>query len=114
MSAAAATASSTGLAIRAVQDVIRIGLGGPTLTRTVEGRERYPVRVRFMREERDSVEALAGRGDEVRILDSFDPYYDPQIKRRTAAVLCERASVSLVELAEDLDCFWPRWPLRRR
>jgi Cu(I)/Ag(I) efflux system membrane protein CusA/SilA len=29
-----------------------------TLTRTVEGRERYPVRVRYMREERDSVEAL--------------------------------------------------------
>lgn len=28
------------------------------LTRTVEGRERYPVRVRYMREERDSVEAL--------------------------------------------------------
>ncbi len=28
------------------------------MTRTVEGRERYPVRVRYMREERDSVESL--------------------------------------------------------
>ncbi len=47
-----------GLTIGAVQDVIEVALGGRTLTRTVEGRERYPVRVRYMREERDSVEAL--------------------------------------------------------
>ncbi len=47
-----------GLTIAAVQDVIQIALGGRTLTRTVEGRERYAVRVRYMREERDSVEAL--------------------------------------------------------
>jgi len=47
-----------GLTIGAVQDVIQVALGGRTLTNTVEGRERYPVRVRYMREERDSVEAL--------------------------------------------------------
>ncbi|MEL6178587.1 MAG: efflux RND transporter permease subunit, partial [Myxococcota bacterium] len=47
-----------GLAIEDVQQVIQVGIGGITLTRTVEGRERYPVRVRYMREERDSVEAL--------------------------------------------------------
>ena len=47
-----------GLTIDEVQRVIQIALGGRTLTRTVEGRERYPVRVRYMREERDSVEAL--------------------------------------------------------
>ena len=47
-----------GLTIGRVQDVIQIALGGQTLTRTVEGRERYPVRARYMREERDSVEAL--------------------------------------------------------
>ena len=47
-----------GLTIRRVQDVIQVALGGRTLTRTVEGRERYPVRVRYMREERDSIEAL--------------------------------------------------------
>lgn len=48
-----------GLSIRKVQNVIQVALGGRTLTRTVEGRERYPVRVRYMREERDSVEALS-------------------------------------------------------
>ena len=31
---------------------------GMTLTRTVEGRERYPFEVRYMREERDSIEAI--------------------------------------------------------
>lgn len=47
-----------GLSIVDVQDVLQVALGGMTLTRTVEGRERYPVRVRYMREERDSLEAL--------------------------------------------------------
>ena len=47
-----------GLSIVDVQDVLQIALGGTTLTKTVEGRERYPVRVRYMREERDSLEAL--------------------------------------------------------
>lgn len=47
-----------GLTIVDVQQVLQVALGGMQLTRTVEGRERYPVRVRYMREERDSLEAL--------------------------------------------------------
>ncbi|MDH5676319.1 MAG: efflux RND transporter permease subunit [Myxococcales bacterium] len=47
-----------GLSIEDVQNVIQIAVGGRRLTSTVEGRERYPVRVRYMREQRDSVEAL--------------------------------------------------------
>ncbi len=47
-----------GLSVVDVQEVLELALGGMTLTRTVEGRERYPVRVRYAREERDSVEAL--------------------------------------------------------
>ncbi len=47
-----------GLSIVDVQQVLQVALGGMTLTRTVEGRERYGVRVRYMREERDSIEAL--------------------------------------------------------
>ncbi|MCB9756696.1 MAG: efflux RND transporter permease subunit [Myxococcales bacterium] len=61
--------SRYGLTIADVQSVIQIAIGGRMLTRTVEGRERYPVRVRYMREERDEVEALRrvlvpGRGGE--------------------------------------------------
>jgi len=47
-----------GLSIVDVQRVLQVALGGTRLTQTVEGRERYPVRVRYMREERDSIEAL--------------------------------------------------------
>lgn len=47
-----------GLAVVDVQNVLQVALGGMTLSRTVEGRERYPIRVRYMREERDSIEAL--------------------------------------------------------
>jgi Cu(I)/Ag(I) efflux system membrane protein CusA/SilA len=47
-----------GLSIVDVQSVLQVALGGMMLTQTVEGRERYPVRVRYMREERDSIEAL--------------------------------------------------------
>ena len=47
-----------GLTVADVQSVLTVALGGTTLTRTIEGRERYPVRVRYMREDRDSIEAL--------------------------------------------------------
>jgi Cu(I)/Ag(I) efflux system membrane protein CusA/SilA len=47
-----------GLMIRNVQDVIEVAIGGKRITTTVEGRERYPVRVRYLRELRDSIETL--------------------------------------------------------
>ena len=47
-----------GISIRDVQDVLEMAVGGEAITTTVEGRERYPVRVRFMREMRDSIEEL--------------------------------------------------------
>ena len=47
-----------GISIAKVQQVIEVAIGGKTLTYTVEGRERYAVRVRYMRELRDSIESL--------------------------------------------------------
>jgi Cu(I)/Ag(I) efflux system membrane protein CusA/SilA len=47
-----------GIQIQDVQDVIEIAIGGKRITTTVEGRERYPVRIRYQRELRDSLEAL--------------------------------------------------------
>jgi len=47
-----------GLQVQQVQDVIEVAIGGRQITTTIEGRERYPVRVRYLRELRDSVEAL--------------------------------------------------------
>ncbi|GAB7078807.1 efflux RND transporter permease subunit [Megalodesulfovibrio paquesii] len=47
-----------GVRIAQVQQVIETAIGGMPITFTVEGRERYPVRVRYPRELRDSPEAL--------------------------------------------------------
>jgi Cu(I)/Ag(I) efflux system membrane protein CusA/SilA len=47
-----------GLSIRQLQDVIEVAVGGKRITSTVEGRERYPVRVRYLRELRDQIETL--------------------------------------------------------
>ncbi|SDB08572.1 Cu(I)/Ag(I) efflux system membrane protein CusA/SilA [Desulfonatronum thiosulfatophilum] len=47
-----------GIMLAQAQRVIETAVGGDTLTMTVEGRERYPVRVRYKRELRDSVEEL--------------------------------------------------------
>jgi Cu(I)/Ag(I) efflux system membrane protein CusA/SilA len=47
-----------GVSIRDVQDVIEVAIGGRRVTTTVEGRERYPVRVRYLRELRDQIETM--------------------------------------------------------
>jgi Cu(I)/Ag(I) efflux system membrane protein CusA/SilA len=48
-----------GIHLQRVQDVIEVAIGGKTITTTVEGRERYPVRVRYLRELRDQIETVA-------------------------------------------------------
>ena len=47
-----------GLTIEDVQQVIETAVGGMTLTSTVEGRMRFPVRVRYPRELRETPESL--------------------------------------------------------
>ncbi|MCA9076955.1 MAG: efflux RND transporter permease subunit [Planctomycetaceae bacterium] len=47
-----------GLNIQDVQDVVEVAIGGMPITTTVEGRERFAVRVRYMRELRDEIEEL--------------------------------------------------------
>ena len=47
-----------GIHIRKMQDVIEVAIGGRRVTTTVEGRERYGVRVRYVRELRDQIESL--------------------------------------------------------
>ena len=43
-----------GISIQQVQDILNVSVGGMVLTQTVEGRERYGVRVRYPRELRDN------------------------------------------------------------
>ncbi len=47
-----------GVMLSQVQDVIEVAVGGKVVTTTVEGRERYPVRVRYLRELRDNIDAI--------------------------------------------------------
>jgi copper/silver efflux system protein len=47
-----------GLSVMDVQEVIQAAVGGANLTQTIEGRERYPVNVRYGRELRDDLGKL--------------------------------------------------------
>jgi Cu(I)/Ag(I) efflux system membrane protein CusA/SilA len=47
-----------GIKIQQIQNIIEVAIGGRRITTTVEGRERYGVRVRYVRELRDQIESL--------------------------------------------------------
>ncbi|MCF7908070.1 MAG: CusA/CzcA family heavy metal efflux RND transporter [Candidatus Omnitrophica bacterium] len=51
-------AARYGIKVSDIQHVIMTAIGGMNITTTVEGRERYPVRIRYLRELRESPEAL--------------------------------------------------------
>ncbi len=51
-------AARYGLTVGDVQDVIQSAVGGMNITTTVEGLERYPLNVRYLRDFRDDVPAL--------------------------------------------------------
>jgi Cu(I)/Ag(I) efflux system membrane protein CusA/SilA len=51
-------AARYGLTVQDVQDVVESAVGGMDLTITIEGRERYPVNVRYARELRGDIEQL--------------------------------------------------------
>ncbi|MBI4564407.1 MAG: efflux RND transporter permease subunit [Planctomycetes bacterium] len=53
-------AARYGVRVEDVQDVIEVALGGKEITTTVEGRERYPVRVRYPRVWREDEETVKG------------------------------------------------------
>jgi Cu(I)/Ag(I) efflux system membrane protein CusA/SilA len=53
-------AARYGITVGAIQDVIETAVGETNLTLTIEGRQRFPVRVRYAAPFRSSPEALAG------------------------------------------------------
>ncbi len=53
-------AARYGINVGDIQDVVEVAMGGRPVTMTVEGRQRYPIRVRYARDYRDDVEALKG------------------------------------------------------
>jgi Cu(I)/Ag(I) efflux system membrane protein CusA/SilA len=53
-----AKAARYGINVGAIQEVIDVALGGKTITMTVEGRRRFPVRVRYGRDFREDEERI--------------------------------------------------------
>ena len=53
-----AAAARYGLRVRDIQDVVRTAIGGLPIGETVEGRELYPIQVRYARDFREDPEAL--------------------------------------------------------
>jgi len=51
-------AAHFGMSVADVHEVIDLAVGGKNLTYTVEGRERYPINLRYPRHVRDSIDAL--------------------------------------------------------
>ena len=51
-------AARYGVRVRDIQEVIETALGGATLSTTVEGRNRFPIRIRYLREYRDSIPSI--------------------------------------------------------
>ncbi|MEQ8577989.1 MAG: efflux RND transporter permease subunit [Balneola sp.] len=48
-----------GLSIQDVQNFVKVGIGGMQVSTSVEGRERYPIRVRYARELRNDPQAIS-------------------------------------------------------
>ena len=52
-------AARYGLTVADVQQVVTSGIGGKTIAENIEGRQRYPINVRYSRDFRDNIEALS-------------------------------------------------------
>jgi Cu(I)/Ag(I) efflux system membrane protein CusA/SilA len=76
-----AAAARHGVNVADVQTVIATAIGGMTITQTVEGRERYGVRVRYPQELRDTPERLAS----VLVPMQHEPSVSPQSRAASAA-----------------------------
>ncbi|MBU1139599.1 MAG: efflux RND transporter permease subunit [Proteobacteria bacterium] len=108
-----------GIQVGKVQEVIAVAVGGKMITTTVEGRERYPVRVRYLRERRDSIEALkrilvaAPGGEQVPLIQLADIRYvrGPQMIKSedtflTAYVLFDKKTgFAEVDVVEETKAF---------
>jgi len=108
-----------GMSIGEVQEVLQVAIGGMSLTTSVEGRERFPVRVRYARELRDNPEDIkhvlipAMNGTQVPLGEIADIQYSrgPQMIRSENTFLvgyiifdkvADKAEVEVVEEASKI------------
>jgi Cu(I)/Ag(I) efflux system membrane protein CusA/SilA len=91
-------AARYGIQVGDIQDVVEVAMGGKPLAMTVEGRERYPVRVRYSRDYRTDEESLKNIlvTTGARRAEASGSMGDSRMKRSTTAPL----QVPLSEVAE--------------
>jgi Cu(I)/Ag(I) efflux system membrane protein CusA/SilA len=103
-----AKAARYGINVGDIEDVVEVALGGKPMTVTVEGRRRYPVRVRYGRDFRDEIDAIknilvsaGGASAELRQPGAMDgamsPPTGPAAGRPTQVPLAELADIRVVE-----------------
>lgn len=100
-------AARYGLTVDDVNEIVQSAIGGMNLTTTIEGRERYPVNLRYPRELRDDIERLKrvlvpvmkGNGQEAmgKRQDAMAPNYSPVDMARSGL---PSAQIPLGEIAD--------------
>jgi Cu(I)/Ag(I) efflux system membrane protein CusA/SilA len=104
-------AARHGVPIRKIQDTIEVAVGGKPITTTVEGRERYPVRVRYKRELRNTIEEISriliptGHGAQIPLEQVADIEYvrGPQSIKGVNARLVGYVTFSPADGSTDID-----------
>ncbi|WP_430412842.1 efflux RND transporter permease subunit [Kordia sp.] len=105
-----------GLSIKAVQDILEVAIGGKVVTQTIEGRERYNVRIRYPRELRsnpsdiDNIRVPLPNGAEILLKEIVTIGYEkgPQMIKSEDTFLVsyvlfnKQSNVSEVTLVEEL------------
>jgi Cu/Ag efflux pump CusA len=91
-------AARYGVSVGDIQDVIETALGGKVITMTVEGRERFPVRIRYARAFREDEESV--RNLLVSAADGMSSVAEPMTRDEPARAMAGRAQIPLSQIAD--------------
>lgn len=105
------TAARFGMSVMMVNQIIETALGGMNLATTVEGRERYPIRLRYQRDLRERIDELSDlpvvtpTGEVVPLarLTTLETTWGPGVINSEDARLVAHVSFSPSKLAGDLE-----------
>ena len=105
-----AEAARYGLSVKEVNEAVQAAIGGMNVTETVEGRERYPINVRYAREFRELYPQLAKRARVALV-----PFLLDGVAERRDLFLADQLHPSATAQPLILDNVWPTIaPLLRR
>ncbi|QDU36032.1 Cation efflux system protein CusA [Maioricimonas rarisocia] len=105
------TAARYGMSTMMVNQIIEAAVGGVNVTRTVEGRERYPIRVRYERSQRERIDELdrlpvvtpSGEVVPLDLLADMETTWGPGVINSEDARLVAHISFSPSGVAGDLE-----------